>query len=286
MEQPKITSYEEAEAYLRGGGTKRTKQDRRLPGRRNSTRLQRRDNGDIAVKFHQTDVVTYRQNGDIVLSSGGWKTKSTKERIGTYTPGEIGDLRLIVYQEKGVWYLGSWGEDGDRHIFEDGLTVHPDGTVSGAGDPRKIQRIERLKKRIRTYARGYIDALAKEHVPPPSAGDCWYCSMRPAVVEDVQLGRHTGKSASGFDEGGTQTLGEAFGDTEHLVSHMRGRTYVPALLLRALEAQGASATMRWAAGEVWYPERFDNKRTFIETEQDRLYTALYKHLYSQFGIAA
>ena len=39
-----------------------------------------------AVRYHSTDIVTYRKDGSIVLSSGGWRTSTTKERINEYIP--------------------------------------------------------------------------------------------------------------------------------------------------------------------------------------------------------
>ena len=39
---------------------------------------------DIAVRLHYTDVVTFKCDGDIVLSSGGFHTRTTKDRINQY----------------------------------------------------------------------------------------------------------------------------------------------------------------------------------------------------------
>src|SRR3990167_5719753 len=69
--------------------------------------------GDRVVRLHQTDIVTFKVNGDIVLSSGGWRTVTTKDRINQFAP-------VRVYAERGVWYVSN----GDAAIpFVDGLTL-------------------------------------------------------------------------------------------------------------------------------------------------------------------
>jgi hypothetical protein len=39
------------------------------------------EDGTEAVRYHNTDVVTFLQNGNFVLNSGGHRTKTTKSRI-------------------------------------------------------------------------------------------------------------------------------------------------------------------------------------------------------------
>lgn len=273
-----IKSFETAAAYLERG---RCKDDRPLPGK--STRLQYRANGDIAVKYHKTDVVTYKPNGDIILNSGGYRTMTTKSRMNEYVPYFIGDACLHVYQQDSVWYMGRWA--GGRLLFQDGITIHPDGNISGAGNLGDVKKIQKLKKRIRKYARDFIDALVASDVPPPSLGDCWYCTLRPAVVEDVQVSPYKGKSASEFYDGGSVPMGEAFGDTDHLTSHMGDKYYVPSLLTRAMEVIPTSNSMQWALRDAWAPDANPDK-LWLNVEQYRLYKVLYRYMYRQFGIAS
>src|ERR1700677_1463884 len=78
----------------------------------NNTYLQRRGE-DIALKLHQTDVVTLHPDGSITLNSGGWHTVTTKARISDYYQG--------LHSAKGVWYLR------DGSLFYDGVTIHAYG---------------------------------------------------------------------------------------------------------------------------------------------------------------
>lgn len=85
----------------------------------NNTYLERHLN-DITVKYHDTHVVVYRANGDIVLNSGGYQTATTKDRMNLHTTARI-------TQTGGVWFV-TWG---DRvRMFFDGMVLHTDGTVT------------------------------------------------------------------------------------------------------------------------------------------------------------
>ena len=64
----------------------------------NNTRLFRRENNDIAVKFHAVDVVTIHQNGTFTLANGGWNTITTLERIRRFSPAKL-------FSVKGEWYI-------------------------------------------------------------------------------------------------------------------------------------------------------------------------------------
>jgi len=74
------------------------KRDSRKIG--NNTYLKRRADTEIAIMLHATDVVTYKQSGEVVLNSGGWHTVTTKDRISEYIPNSY-----QVGQEKGIWYV-------------------------------------------------------------------------------------------------------------------------------------------------------------------------------------
>ena len=83
----------------------------------NNTYAVRRENGRIAVRLHNTDVVTFDPNGDVMLDTGGWKTVTTKSRMNQYLPRP-----LRVYARNFVWYV--W--DGKSEVeFEDGMVLCP-----------------------------------------------------------------------------------------------------------------------------------------------------------------
>ena len=96
-------------------------------GLENNTRLVECGN-DYAVRLHRTDIVTLREDGDIVLRTGGWKTRTTKQRLNKYAPtGHI-------FQEDGRWYISTdnevllWSEATDI-VRGPGIRLRPDGRV-------------------------------------------------------------------------------------------------------------------------------------------------------------
>lgn len=120
-----ITNYTQAETYLAGG---RNKNDRPLPG--NGTRLTRdTDTGDISVTYHGTPVVTYHPDGTLTVTHGGWKTKTTAERIETYSPLRVDGVlettwswhREYVRRGPDTWNLRT--PDGRAAIMEGGTAT-------------------------------------------------------------------------------------------------------------------------------------------------------------------
>lgn len=113
----------------------------------------------------------------------------------------------------------------NRVPFYDGIKVDSEGwaeRVRQTGpSPAKLRRheraVEKMHKRIEKYLDGYIAALSKG-MPMPSGGDCWYCALR--------------------NESGT--MGDITGNTDHLLSHMEERYYVPTLAVNALRLTNLS----------------------------------------------
>jgi hypothetical protein len=97
---PEIRTYAQAKALL----DKRRKQGRYTAKLGNNIYLEQRYHSDtgecIAVKYHQTDIVTFYSDGKIELRCGGWNTVTTKQNISTFSP-------FSVYQEKGEWFVNT-----------------------------------------------------------------------------------------------------------------------------------------------------------------------------------
>lgn len=200
------------------------------------------------IRLHKTDVITFMPNGDVVLNTNGWKTPTTKSRIHDFTP-------LRVWQEKGVWYING-------HVFADGMVFHPDGTVTGEGeDPKETLRIA---KKIRKYARAFVDELSVGNVPKPSGGDCWFCCFRTTD--------------------GNVPLGEKVHDTEHLVSHMDEKYYVPSLLVNALEAYPQSPSCRHIVG-FWLGYHGQDCTAWHGLAKDQASKAITRYMKRMFSMA-
>jgi hypothetical protein len=193
-----IRSFEAASEYLGD------KNDRPVG---NNTRLTRRDDGWIQVKYHGSPVVTFVPGKDqtVILDSCGWKTFTTKERLNAFCPDNY-----HVWQEKSVWYLF---HHGDRsYTFADGITILSGDRVVNAGPVGEGKEIQKLTRKIGKYAKKYAAELIAGKIPAPGAGDCFYCAMR---TED----------------------GQRVGGTDHLTSHLDESYLVPSLLLSAIDAQ-------------------------------------------------
>lgn len=83
----------------------------------NNTELVRRNDGSIVVELHGHGIVKYlpEHHGRIRLSSAGYRTSTTKDRINRYTPSNVS-----VVQRQGVWYLK---ENSRKQEFYDGIEV-------------------------------------------------------------------------------------------------------------------------------------------------------------------
>jgi hypothetical protein len=174
------------------------------------------DGHTIAVRYHSTDVVTFRPDGTIVLDSGGYQTVTTKQRINNYT-------RAHVWQDKGIWYVGgSWRDREARTLYYDGMELDREGAPVSPKRPDGIEGIKReLDRRVARYLKGYAKALADGKIGDPGPGDCFGCLFVP-----------TGQ--------GNDPRAQAFG-LDHVLQHLSEGYYVPSLLWRAMQRRGNPA---------------------------------------------
>jgi len=217
----------------------------------NNTRIIKR--GDcVAIKLHDTDVVTFAPSGAIILNTGGWKTVTTKDRINSFSPYK-------VYSDRGTWFA----HIGEKRVpFADGVTIYPTGTVKGAGRADIPKREHKTRKAAAAYARAFIDALYAGKVPAPSGGDCWGCCMRDSA----------GKTVMGSD---------------HVREHLREKYYVPSLLVNAMQAFGTSIAATQTAHAFMHGEL---QHAFSKDRKDFLAKQLEKtvrrYVLRQLGLSA
>ncbi|MFA5049291.1 MAG: hypothetical protein WC516_09770 [Patescibacteria group bacterium] len=226
-------------------------QDAKLTGRNiqsrkiaNNTYLQRRDS-DIVVKLHDTDIITYKSNGDIVLNSGGWHTMTTKDRLNNNLPRE-----LYISQNKGIWYIKNLR-------YKDGLTIKASGKILNYDKTSNDSKDNKLKAKIKAYAK-----LCSSKIPLdlPNGGDCWYCYMQT----------NDGKS-----------LGDNFKDKEHLLSHIKENYIVPSLVYNALkERYNAPMAFSYA-----FKSEHDLSGYLLDYGKQAVYKAVYKYILSRLGYA-
>lgn len=168
------TTYDEAVATL---ATARSK-DAGKPVD-NNTRLYERDNG-IALRLHNTDIVIYHPSGSMSLFTDGWTTVTTKDRINKALGNRAG-----VWSVKGRWMIGQrlgfgYGYGGGVP-FDEGIVVHPDGTIEA--DPGLAERVALEDQRnadTRRAIKRFVNGITPERIVAAfdnPGGDCFGCSM-------------------------------------------------------------------------------------------------------------
>lgn len=183
-----------------------------------------RHGATIGMVYHSTEVVTYHEDGRITLTSGGWRTVTTKERLNWV----LHQHGLSLYQEASRWFVAYHVDWATAFPFADGFTVkHGVIVLSTVG--QSTSKVDKQQKaRLQRFAKLCADSLPLDL---PSGGDCWFCrfTVQPATVDKPQ------------------TLGEAMGDTSHLQSHIDEGYVVPSLVYNALHESNAGPAYYWGA---------------------------------------
>jgi hypothetical protein len=189
-----------------------------------------RQGGDIAVKLHGTNVLTFKPDGSVVYDTGGWRTNTTRDRMNNH-----GADGFYIWQDKGIWSLGR--AKGPRKLYEDGIIVTKRGRMIGGGNIRATKAAIKRKKQIDGYCKAFALALVDGKVGAPSGGDCWYCRLVTTGAE--------GKIV--------QTLGDSFGSHDHLLTHIKEGCFVPSLLQHAIEDEWApvSIIVKSCIADIW-----------------------------------
>ena len=74
---------------------------------------------DIAIRFHNTDIVVISPQNIYTLNNGGWQTAHTKERINRYAP-------VNIWQRDFQWYVSTLEGQVD---FYNGMQVDERGST-------------------------------------------------------------------------------------------------------------------------------------------------------------
>ncbi len=123
------------------------------------------ENGDCIVTFHNTEIIIFKANGNIILNSGGYRTPTTKERINRFLPG------YHIEQRNNIWYISD--DQDNETIFLDGMII----TNNKLPENKKIEKdTKKLVEKINKFV-SLIDTM-KEIPYPDKSGDCWDCNLR------------------------------------------------------------------------------------------------------------
>lgn len=124
---------------------------------------------DRYIRLHHTDILVF--SGDCVrISSGGWRSITTKDRINKYLPSGYS-----LQSDGGFWFIC---HDGKRFPFKDGMVIDLKKDVSDSGDYEKAHKQFKLdKKKITVYIDKYSNLLLSGKMTLPGAGDCLICQI-------------------------------------------------------------------------------------------------------------
>ncbi len=249
-------TYEECNSLLTG----RTPNKRKLE---NNTYLERRELNAIAIRLHQTDIMTFFPDGTVTVNSGGWKTVTTKARLNEFLPHGLG-----ISQRGGIWYwFKRGGESPDSRIFQDGDTINKRGTIKGNGSSVDESALKLLRKRVNKYA---AECANQVPLPRPGAGDCFYCQM---IVSE------------GPDKG--KQLGDASHNHDHIESHMDESYCVPSLVYHAMKEKGCSDLVITMAFQDPAQPRVEPKPgSFGSISKDYVKRSVARYVFRRLGMVA
>jgi hypothetical protein len=165
----------------------------------NTLRIEYND-GTIAIRLHNTDIITYCGN-EIILNSGGWRTQTTKDRINSFCPP------AHISQVKGLWYLRNGS------LFYDGCKIDDEGNLISKVIKVDDKKITRLKKQIADYCK----LITKDNLPYPDGGDCWYCSFHDKIGA---------------------AMGDLSENYSHLTEHLKEKYLHGSILVNAMREAG------------------------------------------------
>jgi len=211
------------------------------------------------IRLHHIDILTFTPNCSIIISSGGWRTYTTKARINSFLPAP-----WRVSQSNSQWYLF---DNSSSYVFQDGITILSDNTVTGAGDDSSCKD---LKKSVAKYIETFLDKLHNRKLPAPSAGDCFFCSLH-----DSQTGRLMGESEQGIS------------DKEHILSHIREEYHVSSLLIHVCQSS-VSDLVKMYVHACLYPSNASESfyQSWKSVADRQIKSALRKYIYRAVNLAA
>lgn len=203
--------------------------------------------GREIVRLHQTDIVTKHPDGTYELSTGGWKTRTTQDRLNRFSPARI-------YSKSGSWYLAP------NVPYHDGVRIGPNGELP-AGKLKIADKEQKLRKQIREFI-AKLDGMAS--LPVPGPGDCWICSMFQCEPVSVQGPRCV------------ETTGPAE-NVDHLREHIKEGYLHGSLILNALAWSGYRDP-----GLIFHVENTNMTRG---RKPDMVKRSLRRYLYRKLGLA-
>jgi hypothetical protein len=214
----------------------------------NNTYLYRSDNV-FRVKLHNTDVITIHDDNTQTLQSGGYLTKTTKDRLNSFSFASI-------FQKRGLWFFNN-----SEAAFYDGVKVNMFGEIVEGDIPAPdtkslLARKAILDHKVKNYIDGFVKDAVENGLGTPELGDCLYCQMYAQNPDKI-----------------------AEHDFEHIFSHIEEGYYVRSFLLMAIKARGYNNV-----GFIWsyHRDKIDRGDGEFLREELRGFFKKYKSKLMQF----
>jgi hypothetical protein len=154
------------------------------------------------IRFHHTDILIFHPN-IISINSGGWKTRSTKNRINAYLP-----VGYNLQSERNFWILFT---PDNRIPYRDHMIINLN-SKNKTNYPIALKQYRKEQKSITDFINRYAKKLLSGTMQKPDAGDCWICQFAIQNPEKKDAG--------------------------HLHSHIKEKYLVPSLIWLACKATG------------------------------------------------
>jgi hypothetical protein len=210
--------------------------------------------GDLeieAIRLHHTDIIKKDRKGRVTLFSGGYRTRTTKDRINRFSP-------YRVYSVKGVWYVwqGIVGKDTLKVPFYDGIVL-PDAFKTKPGSSFRVEN------KLREQVKRMLAKLDKSPVlPQPSHGDCFFCQAQAGgtqVTAKVMRWEGPGVAPSVTGIQGSNPEIDPHGCVKE---HLKEGYLHGSLLVRAMLARGyGNPAVVWHMRTHGWSEFSEGKRT-------------------------
>lgn len=189
-----------------------------------------RENGDVVIRLHLTDIVTFKLGDKVVLNTGGWNTVTTRDRINKQLESSCPGWRMYSEQNDPYLRYGSWSnDDAVTYHFHDGIVITGNTCDGEVLDREKVKASKAWQRRIKRYANTFLRKLSAGEIPAPSGGDCWMCL---------------------FVDNKNRAWGEA-PHQDHVYHHIVEKYYVPSLVLRAIDQFGVSMCAKQCLAWAW-----------------------------------
>jgi hypothetical protein len=216
----------------------------------NNTYLRLESDGNLRVKYHNTDIITVYPDNSCKVTIDGWNTVSTRSRLNDLLPGHG------FYTRKGTLYYKDT-------VFFEGMTISSDGQILNLdSEMNNADEILAKEKKLAKLVTKYVNGYAAEYMKKVQA-----IELRPRDENgyEMNFNERVGKSISSAGDCFLCKFGPIkSSDLGHVYSHLEEQYYVSIFLYRAVEFLGFPSPRLIVS--VMYREAYEGKTAWLKRE--------------------